>query len=279
MVISLVIGLPHPIMVMSLVIGLPHPIMVISLVIGLTHHIMVISLISDWITPPYNGNQLSDWITPPYNGHQLSDWIIPPYNGHQLSDWITPPYNGHHLSDWIHLLIVLCLVTKYFTCIITNYFSPVYIRLAKTCPYLFLSFLIVFKKYRDRIIKTLVKLQCSAPCISSYNMKATMCQQCCKSGSSKTYKFVVGRLYVLLRKSHCSQHMATYNMEQPTREHVTNSSKSFICSISFISRHRNCTFRRHHKVKTSSKFLRWELVAMISMVSDNKILLMGINYQ
>ena len=37
---------------------------------------------------------------------------------------------------------------------------------------------------RGRIIKTLVKLQCWAPCISSYNMKATMCQQCCKSGSS-----------------------------------------------------------------------------------------------
>ena len=36
-----------------------------------------------------------------------------------------------------------------------------------------------------RIIKTLVKLQYSAPCISSYNMKATMCQQCCKSGSPK----------------------------------------------------------------------------------------------
>ena len=39
-------------------------------------------------------------------------------------------------------------------------------------------------KYSGRIIKTLVKLQCSTPCISSYNMKATMCQQCCKSGSS-----------------------------------------------------------------------------------------------
>ena len=41
----------------------------------------------------------------------------------------------------------------------------------------------------------------------SYNM----CQQCCKSGSSKIYKFIVGRLYVLLRRAHCSQHMATYN--------------------------------------------------------------------
>ena len=47
----------------------------------------------------------------------------------------------------------------------------------------------------------LVKLQCSVPCISSYNMKATMCQQCCKSGSSKIYKFIVRRLYVLLRKA------------------------------------------------------------------------------
>ena len=53
-----------------------------------------------------------------------------------------------------------------------------------------------------RIIKTLVKLQCSVPCISSYNMKATMCQQRCKSGSSKIYKFIVGRLYVLLRRAH-----------------------------------------------------------------------------
>ena len=32
------------------------------------------------------------------------------------------------------------------------------------------------------IIKTLVKLECSAPCSSSYKMKATMCQQYCKSG-------------------------------------------------------------------------------------------------
>ena len=63
-----------------------------------------------------------------------------------------------------------------------------------------------------RIIKTLVKLQYSAPSISSYNMKATICQQCCKSGSSKIYKFIVGRLYLSLRRAHCSQHMATYNM-------------------------------------------------------------------
>ena len=79
---------------------------------------------------------------------------------------------------------------------------------------------------RGRIIKMLVKLQCSAPCISSYNMKAAMCQQCCKSGSSKIYKFIVGRLYVLLRREHCCQRMATYNMEQPIRERVTNYSKS-----------------------------------------------------
>ena len=65
---------------------------------------------------------------------------------------------------------------------------------------------------RGRIIKTLVKLQYSAPCISSYNMKATMCQQCCKSGSSKIDKFIVVRLYLLLRRAHCSQHVATYNM-------------------------------------------------------------------
>ena len=63
-----------------------------------------------------------------------------------------------------------------------------------------------------RIIKMLVKLQCSASCISIYNMKATMCQQCCKSGSSKIYKFIVVRLYVSLRRAHCSQHMVTYNM-------------------------------------------------------------------
>ena len=67
-------------------------------------------------------------------------------------------------------------------------------------------------KPRGRIIETVVKLQCSAPCISSYNMKATMCQQCCKLGSSKIYKFIVGRLYVSLRRPHCSQHMATNNM-------------------------------------------------------------------
>ena len=77
-----------------------------------------------------------------------------------------------------------------------------------------------------RIIKTLVKLQCSAPCISSYNMKATMCQQCCKSGSYKINKFIFGKLYVLLRRAHCSQHMATYNMGQPIRERVKNDSKS-----------------------------------------------------
>ena len=65
---------------------------------------------------------------------------------------------------------------------------------------------------RGRIIKTLVKLQCSAPCSSRYNMKATMCQQCCKPGSSKIYKFIVGRLYLLLRRAHCSQHVATYNI-------------------------------------------------------------------
>ena len=73
-----------------------------------------------------------------------------------------------------------------------------------------------------QIIKTLVKLQCSAHCISSYNMKATMCQQCCKSESSKIYKSIVGRLYVLLRRAHCSKHTATYNMQQPIRKRVTN---------------------------------------------------------
>ena len=78
------------------------------------------------------------------------------------------------------------------------------------------------KESRGQIFKTLVKLQCSAPCISSYNIKATMCQQCCKSGSSKIYKFIVGRLSVSLRKAHCSQHMATYNMQQPIRKRVTN---------------------------------------------------------
>ena len=76
----------------------------------------------------------------------------------------------------------------------------------------FSSLFISSAESRGRIIKTLVKLQCSAPCISSYNMKATTCQQCCKSGSSKIYKFIVGRLYVSLRRAHCSQHMATYNM-------------------------------------------------------------------
>ena len=79
---------------------------------------------------------------------------------------------------------------------------------------------------RGWIIKTLLKLQCSAPCIFSYNMKATMCQQCCKPGSYKIYKFIVGRLYVLLRRAHCSHHMATYNTEQQIRERVTNYSKS-----------------------------------------------------
>ena len=53
-----------------------------------------------------------------------------------------------------------------------------------------LSVHFVSKQYRGRIIKTIVKLQCSVPCISSYNMKARMCQQCCKSGSSKIYKFI-----------------------------------------------------------------------------------------
>ena len=82
-------------------------------------------------------------------------------------------------------------------------------------------------QFWGRIIKTLIKLQYSAPCISSYNMKATLCQQCCKSGSSKIYKFIVGGwLYVLLRRAHCSQHMANYNMEQSIRERVTNYSKS-----------------------------------------------------
>ena len=62
----------------------------------------------------------------------------------------------------------------------------------------------VFLASRGRIIKTLVKLQCSAPCIYiySYNMKATMCQQCCKSGSYKIYKFIVGRLYMCYYEGH-----------------------------------------------------------------------------
>ena len=42
-----------------------------------------------------------------------------------------------------------------------------------------------------QIIKTLVKLLCSAPYISSYNIKATKCQQCCKSGSFKIYNFII----------------------------------------------------------------------------------------
>ena len=135
-----------------------------------------------------------------------------------------------------------------------------------------------------QIIKTLVKLQCSAPCISSYNMKATMCQQCCKSGSSKIYKFIVRRLYVLLRRAHgYLQHVtanqnACYKLFEPIEtiwKFYFHKQDIIVCSISFIRRHSNGTCRRHQMPKRRPNFTNWELVAMISMVSDNKILLLG----
>ena len=127
------------------------------------------------------------------------------------------------------------------------------------------------------IIKTLVKLQCSEPCISSYNMKATMFQQCCKSGSSKIFKFIVGRLYVLLRWAHCSQHMTTYKCNSQSENVLQtiwtnwNNLNQFetiyfqkqgiiVCSISFLRRHSNGTCRRHQQAKTLSKFLKFWII-------------------
>ena len=74
---------------------------------------------------------------------------------------------------------------------------------------------------------------------------------------------------MLLRIAHCSQHMATYNMEQPIRERVTNYSKSFF--VVFLSKEDTT------KPKPRPNLSDIELVAMISMVSDNKILFLGIN--
>ena len=84
---------------------------------------------------------------------------------------------------------------------------------------------------------------------------------------------------MLLRRAHCSQHMATYNMEQSIRELVTNYSK--LVFVVFHSKEdtamapvEDTTKRKRHP-----NFSDDELVAMISMVSDNKILLLGANYQ
>ena len=68
---------------------------------------------------------------------------------------------------------------------------------------------------------------------------------------------------MLLRRARCSQHMATYNMEQPIRERVTNYSKSL-----FVVFH---SYEDTTKPKRRPNFSDGELVAMISMVFDNNI--------
>ena len=93
------------------------------------------------------------------------------------------------------------------------------------------------------------------------------------------HKFIVVRLYVLLRRAHCSQHMATYNMEQPIRERVTNYSKSLFVVFHSLEDTVTAPVEDTTKLKLRPNFSDGELVAMISMVSDNKILLLGINYQ
>ena len=108
-------------------------------------------------------------------------------------------------------------------------------------------------------------------------MKATMCQQCCKSGSSKIHKFIVGRLYVLLRIAHCSQHMATYNMEQPIRQRVTNYSKSLFVVFHSKEATAMAPVGDTTKPKRRPNLPDGQLVAMISMVSDNKIQWLDIN--
>ena len=123
-----------------------------------------------------------------------------------------------------------------------------------------------------RIIKTLVKLQCLAHCISSYNMKATMCQQCCKSGSSKIYKFIVGRLYVLLRSSHCSTCMliTTCNSQsENVLQTIWTNWNNFISTSKtslFVVFHSKEDINGTKNPKRRPNFSNWEIVAMISMV-------------
>ena len=76
---------------------------------------------------------------------------------------------------------------------------------------------------------------------------------------------------MLLRMAHCSQHMATYNMEQPIRERVTNYSKSLFVVFHSKEDTAIAPVEDTAKPKRLSNFSDGELVAMISMVSDNKI--------
>ena len=75
---------------------------------------------------------------------------------------------------------------------------------------------------------------------------------------------------MLLRRAHCSQHMATYNMEQPIRERVTNYSKSLFVVFHLKEDTAMAPVEDKTKLKPLPNFSVGELVAMISMVSDNK---------
>ena len=79
---------------------------------------------------------------------------------------------------------------------------------------------------------------------------------------------------MLLRRAHCSQHMATYNMEQPIRERVTKYSKSLFVVFHSQEDTAMAPVEDTTKLKRLPNFSDGELVAMISMVSDNKILLL-----
>ena len=71
--------------------------------------------------------------------------------------------------------------------------------------------------------------------------------------------------------------MATYNMEQPIRERVTNYSKSLFVVFHSKEDTAMAPVEDTTKPKPGPNFSDGELVAMISIVSDNKILFLGIN--
>ena len=83
---------------------------------------------------------------------------------------------------------------------------------------------------------------------------------------------------MLLRRTHCSYHMATYNMEQPIRQRV-KTSKSLFVAFHSLQDTAMAPVEDTTKPKRDANFSDGELVAMISMVYDNKILLLRINYQ
>ena len=84
-------------------------------------------------------------------------------------------------------------------------------------------------------------------------------------------------LYVLLRMAHCCQHMATSNTEQPIRERVTNYSKSLFVVFQSSEDTAMAPVEDNTKPKRRPNFWDGELFVLISMVSDNTILWLGIN--